>query len=306
MNVDLGILFTRPYWLDEWHAVLVANRPSVMGVWSDLRQGADFAPPLLHFVLWLVRVVSGGVLAPAVGRSVMLAFTLGALVFTYLVLRRRFDRAPSMAAALALATHGIVVAYAFEVRFYAPWLFFAAMLAWALSIDAAHDRSRRRAVWIAVASAGLCTTHWFGIVTWFLACCGVALALRRNRARAVQLIRPTLAGVVAFVLVLPLFLGQRASVQEKGWVEELSWDQFRELGLSYWGSWLVLLALAGIAVAMVIGRTRQPTRDSARRTVEDPSIAALLALAFMPVVLTIVSTVQPAMLSRYAITAALA
>lgn len=307
MSDGLGLLFTRNYWLDEWHALLVANRPSPAQVIADLQGGSDFAPPFLHLTLWLLRVVTGGgELEPWIARSFTLLCVVAAVTFTFAMLRRRFDRSAAFVGALAVASHAMVVSYAFEVRFYAPWLMFAAMFAWSLGLAS----RRARVIAGAVAAIGLCTSHWFGVVSLGLMCLGTLLSHPERsegsalRAR-INRIAPALVGIVALVACSPLLIGQRSSVSERSWIEELSWSQFAHLADTFWLALIPLLSLAIIAIAMVGSRGRS-SRSQAASLVNDPSLAALLALAAMPVALVILSLLQPVMLDRYALTSLLA
>ena len=45
-------LFGRTPWLDEYHTLLIANRPSIGAIFSDLAQGSDANTPLLFLLLW--------------------------------------------------------------------------------------------------------------------------------------------------------------------------------------------------------------------------------------------------------------
>src|SRR5690349_433670 len=108
MRNDLGILFTRPFWLDEWHTILVARRDSITQVISDLYRGSDFGPPFTHIVAWAYGKVFG--LTPVSLRLLSLAFVVAGLVFLFFALRRRFDTMPSLAGVLAVASHQLVVA----------------------------------------------------------------------------------------------------------------------------------------------------------------------------------------------------
>jgi hypothetical protein len=304
MRPDLTLLFDRPFWLDEWHAVLPASRPTLTAVIGDLQRGSDFAPPLLHVSLWLLRVLAGGTLTPTLARSFSAACVFGAVVLVFLALRRRFDLAPSLAGALACATHGIVVAYAFEARFYAPWLLCAAAFAWSLSIDGDAARSRRRDVAIAVSSIGLCTAHWFGSVTLGLMCIGALVALRHDWRAAVRRMLPAVAGGLALAACLPLLIGQRSAIVEKSWIETMSWYQFSSLIGVYWGSLVVLVAVLVIALAAL--RARDRLRALTTPALRDPSAAALLATAAMPLMLVVLSLLQPVLIGRYALTSVLA
>ena len=314
MRPDLLSLFSRNYWLDEWHTMLVANRPRLAQVIGDLHNGSDFAPPFLHLSLWTLRVLTGGgKLEPWIARAFALACTIAAVWLVFATLRRRFDRRASLAGALAVGTHAMVISYAFEARFYAPWLMFAALFAWSLGAG----NARRRVILGSIAAIGLCTTHWFGVVTLGLMCAGAFLChpqrpasnpeRSEGSAPAARLMRiaPALAGVVALLVCIPLLLGQRASVQERSWIQELSWTQFARLADTFWLGLVPVLALAIIGLAWVAAR-RRPSPFAPAVLTQDASMAALLALAAMPIALAVLSLLQPVMLDRYAVTALLA
>lgn len=314
MNSGLALLFTRPYWLDEWHTMLVANRLSALQVIGDLYNGSDFAPPFTHLSFWLLRAITGGGdLEPWIARTFTLLCTVAAVYFTFAILRRRFDRAASIAGMLAVATHAMVISYAFEARFYAPWLLFAAMFAWSLGLDTARGR------WVAgsIAAVGLCTTHWFGVVTLGLMCLGAFLCRPASDhpglAGRISRIAPALTGIVALLACIPLLLGQRASVTERSWVQELSWSQFAHLANTFWLDTVPFIAAAVIAAMWIGEKVRVSRRQAAEGRPRsfaagrhDPSIAALIALGAMPIALAVLSLLQPVMLDRYAITALLA
>src|SRR5438270_6357593 len=112
-----AVLWTRPLWLDEICCTLypVSNAATPLDVIRNIVQRQDYAPPLLHLIVWSVGRVTGGI-TPIVLRSISLGCVSLALLFVYFTLRRRFDRAPSVAGALAVATHSLVLTHAFEGR----------------------------------------------------------------------------------------------------------------------------------------------------------------------------------------------
>src|SRR5207253_5898908 len=111
-----GVLWTRPLWLDEICCTVypVSNAATPLDVVRNIVvQREDYAPPLLHLIVWSVGRVAGG-FTPVVLRSISLTCVSLALLFVYLTLRRRFDRAPSAAGTIALASHALVLTHAFE------------------------------------------------------------------------------------------------------------------------------------------------------------------------------------------------
>ena len=299
-----GILFTRPLWLDEIHTLLVAGRQDMQTSMRGLAAGADFNPPTLYLLYRGVGRLTGG-LSESVLRTVGVAAVVGAITVVYWLLRDEFDRWASSVGALAVWAQSIVVAEAFDARFYGPWLLGAALLSLAV-------RNRvGRATWInaaglATASVFLCTIHYFGIISW-LAVMLVAVWFGRAALvrTAVRLI-PGLAGPVALALCAPFYVGQRAALSTATWIPDLSV-----------GSALFLVGLALITPPIVVAAigwaaTRVLQRGSQTAVVQGPAAsltlgpALLVGQALVPVALAVFSlAVQPAMQPRYSIAAAL-
>src|SRR5437764_807750 len=214
-----GVLWTRPLWLDEICCTVypVSNAATPVDVVRNIVHREDYAPPLLHLIYWSAGRVAGG-LTPVVLRSVSLACVSLALLLVYLTLRRRFDRAPSAAGAIAVATHALVVTHAFEGRFYGPWLLFAAGFAWSLSGLAA------RRVTQALFSIFLVTIHWFGVLSLGLMVGGAMATRGRDWRSGLRIVAPSAAGFIALIVCAPMAIAQRSAATGAGalWVPELS------------------------------------------------------------------------------------
>lgn len=316
MRTDLWVLFSRPFWLDEWHTVFVARRESIRQVIADLHNGSDFGPPFSHLLAWVYGKVFG--LTPVSLRLLSLTFVVAGLVLLYFALRRRFDTMPSMAGVLAVASHQLVLSQALEWRFYAPWIAFACGFAWALSVDDDKPVSTRRDVAIALTSIGMVTSHWFGIITLGLMSAAAFIVLChpersegsarwfRNWKYALRRTLPAAAGVFAFAVCLPLMLGQRASVVEKSWMPDFTVDQLRVMLRMFWLTFVPAVGLLMALMALLLPARREPVRRGWLPALRAPAIAAMLSLLSLPLILAVISAKQPAMLPRYAITLLLA
>ena len=299
-----GILFTRPLWLDEIHTLLVAGRQDTLTSMRGLAAGADFNPPTLYLLYRGVGRLSGG-LSESVLRAVAVASVVGAICLVYSVLRDQFDRWASAVGALAVWAQSIVVAEAFDARFYGPWLLGAALLSLAVR------KSVGRPTWIngtalAAVSVFVCTIHYFGVLSWLSAMLVAAWYGRAAFARTVGRLAPALAGPVALALCAPFYIGQRAALTTATWIPDL--------GV---GSALFLVGLALITPPVVVavigwGASRFLLRRSPS-AVADRSVhrlglgpALLVSQALVPVALLVFSlAMQPAMQPRYSIAAAL-
>ena len=301
-----GILFHRPLWVDEWFTVLVARERSPADVLSHLRHGADGGASLYHLLVWGVHAVTGSV-TPVALRALSLVCVWGALWFCYAILRRRFGPDASIVGTLAIGAHGLVVAHAFEGRFYGLWLLCAACFAWSIPTGARPSRARQ--VMLGISSVLLVTSHWYGIFTLGLMCAAAVLVDPRRWRDAFRGFAPALAGIAAAVAILPLAAGQRNAVTVDTWIPEFAVGQLSALSATFWSARVPLAAVVVIVAAWILDRSRRarPKRTDSLVALADPGIAALLSLAAMPLVLTALSLAgQPSMLSRYAIPAVLA
>ncbi len=274
-------------------------------VLADLRAGSDFAPPLLHFIVWLMHRAFGTV-TPAIAHTFSFLCVVGGLVFVYLTLRRRFDRLPSLIGPLAILSHRLVVRHAFELRFYAPMLLFCGALAWLLSLDADRPVSRRRDIAIAFTAVLLCTVHWFGVLSLGLLAAGAVASFGSRWKEGLRRVAPASAGIVALLACLPLFLGQRASITEPTWIPDLNMVQVTLMANLVWFAATPLVATAVLLVGYLRRSTRAARGAAIGSALRDPGFAGLLALTLMPVLLVVISIRQPSMIPRYTITALLA
>jgi hypothetical protein len=297
-----AVLWTRPLWFDELCCVsyVVGDAGSPAEVVRRVAGSWDYAPPLLHLLIWPVAKLAGAGVTPELLRSVSLAAVLGALFFVYANLRRIFAAFPSAAGTLAVAGHSLVIAHAFEGRFYGPWLLLAAGYVWSLGVAAA----RRRAVAQAVFSVLLVGIHWFAVLSLGLMLAGALMALRGPLPVRLRYLAPSAAGIVAFVALLPMAMSQRSQAVGYLWLPALNGAQVLEMSKLFW-----LAAVPLSALVVLVGRhiRRAPPEPRVRTALREPATAAMVSLALMPVALMVLSAmVQPSMLDRYGIVAALA
>lgn len=321
------VLFTRPFWVDEWLAVFVANRSSPFAVVGDLSAGADGGSPLLHLSLWTLRTL-GVDLDPWIVRALSLSTVLLALVVVFTVLRRRFPFGAATAGALAVGAHQLVVWHSYDGRFYGPWLLCAALVALGLGTrqdasraarsddgvadaqgGAARTRAPGGAAPLAIAAFVLCGIHPYGILSLGLLLSGSVAAYGGQWRQGVRDAAPALAGVLAVVLLVPIALGQRDAYSVPTWLADFTPRQLASLNREFWGGGIPLLGAGLLTMSAVVRAVRGETQSLslARAVVRDAGVLALLALALMPMVLATISVLgQPSMLQRYAIVTALA
>lgn len=304
--VGAGALWTRPLWMDELCTVFVSSHASLREVIANIAAGGDWAPPALHVIVWSARRLAG-TLSPILLRSISLACVSLALLALYATLRRRVGTVASAIGVLAFAGHPLVIAHAFEARPYGPWLLFSAAYAWSLGLDAGAP-SRRRDVWQAVLSVLLTTVHWFGVLSLGLMAAAAFVTKGRGFRAGARLVAPSVAGLVALAVCVPMVFTQRAAASGLLWVKELHWAQISAMLRLYWAGIPVILALILVWRDGLRPDGLWPAMRARMKSVfSDPAYAALLSLALMPVVLIVVSVVvQPSMVDRYGIVSVLA
>lgn len=305
---DGAILFTRPFWVDEWLTVLVTSRANPLGMLPDLAKGADGGTGLFHLVVWVVRRLGGGA-HPILLRAMSLACVLGALLLTYALLRRRVGRDAAIVGILAVGSHPLVVAHSYEARFYGPWLLCAAFYGVALgrSIETPSARTR---IEQGIAAALLCGVHFYGVISFCLMIAGVLVSRSTDRRATLRLLRPSLAGLAVVLAIIPLAIGMKRAYTVPTWIPEFELGQLLAMGRVFW---FVAVPIVFVIAGLLAWMARRGSNKAgsplgvARSVLSDPGLAAIAALAAMPLALAVVSLAgQPSMLSRYAIAAALA
>ena len=298
------LLFSRPFWLDEFHTVFVANAPNLPKLLQDLAQGADFNPPVLPVLLHAVGRLTGE-LTPTVVRTVSFVCTWLGLLLVYAAVRPHRERLVALGASLLLWTSPLTVSQAFQGRFYAPWLLLT--IAYALTLFGRSDAppSRWRTVGIAVFAVLLCNIHYFGIVSWGLLAVGLLPWVTRTTG-AFRRVLPSLAGPISLAAVVPMYAGQRAVLGTMTWVLPLSSGQVYEL-LTYLVAWPSVLGLMLLYV-LVAGRTGGRTDPSKSAVPRWSSIemALFLLMGLVAFLVVFSALAQPVTVTRYAMPALLA
>ena len=296
-------MVTKPFWLDEVATWLVAGTQSLPESIRALAAGVDSNPPTAHFLYRLAALVAGG-LSPIAARVVTVACVVGALTTVYLLLRDRFSPWPAAIGAMAVWAQQVVMHAAFDARFYGPLLFASGCMLLVLLRTVRREPTGISAVSLALVSAVLCTTHYFGILTWGIAIGTVVLFVRGSRAATIRRLVPSLAGPLALAACAPLYLAQRASITIPTWMPDLTALGAVRLLAIFFLTLPVAIALGCWALIVVRARL---TGGRAERVVDWPltrgvALGPLLLLtqAAVPFVLVAFSIlVQPATELRY-------
>ncbi len=302
-------LLSKPLWLDEYHTYLLATRQGLSDSLRSLAMGADFNPPALHLLYRALDAIGGG-LTPFSMRFVSFLCVWLALTFALAIVRRHLATSAAFGAACALWAHPLAITYAFDARFYGPWLLLSVLLVWATGVDRAAAVSRRRDIAVAVSAVGVCTIHYFGVFVWAILAVAVVVSSLRDRKTAAAILRsvaPMLCGPLALLACVPFYLGQRRALSTATWVAPVSMEQLVAFLADYfWWMGLFVPLVVWTIVRLVQQRKGQRT-VVARLSTWDRDLQALVALAAVPLILVVFSVaVQPSLVRRYAIPGLLA
>jgi hypothetical protein len=300
VSQDGAVLFTRPLWLDEVHTILVTQSDTPAEMIRHIGAGAEHNPPAMHFLLWLIGAITSG-LSPTILRGYAFVTVWATAGLVYVLLRRHFERLPAFAGALLVVSHPLLLRHTFDGRMYA--LFLLATCAFAYAVHCTARSGRWRQIWlIASAAVLLCLTHYYGIFVWLLLLLPAAVSGSREARKRLL---PALLGPGALAACTPLYWGQRQAIGGRTWVEPVSATQIAEVVLELLPPPVVLVTLATfVAIGLVTMKTR---RTATIVKLGGGVSGALLSLALLPVLLLLVSVlVQPTMVARYALPAALA
>jgi hypothetical protein len=292
-------MVTRPLWLDEIHTYLVVGQPLSEGMRS-LAAGADFNPPAVFFLYRLAVLVTGDLTA-VTARLVAWGCVIAALSGVYLLLRDQFSRWAAAVGAMSVWAQQVVMHAAFEARFYGPLLLSATWFLLALRRTARCVPTLASAAWLSVASIALCTTHYFGVLSWGI---GVGAALvftaSPHRGTLVRRLLPAIAGPVALAACIPFYFGQRASLTVPTWMSDVSVGAATKLLAVFLLTLPVAIALACWVLTQVLEWRKGVRRAAPSGQGLALGPALLLAQVAVPFVLVLFSLlILPATELRY-------
>lgn len=212
LTLPLNVIISHPPDLTSLHGA-----PSAWKIWTSL--DLDNHPPLYFLLLRLTRDCLGD--AEWAVRLPSAIFSLLALLFFYLIVRRQLEPYPALAATLLLAMAGSQITLAQEARPYAMLLALSLICGWLVvrltpAFHTPGEESKKvQPAWpvfflclFAVASL---LTHYFAAPILLSLFIYAAIRLRR-RARVTALLSIAIAAIIFALIWGPFFLRQLRSV----------------------------------------------------------------------------------------------
>jgi hypothetical protein len=306
MGLELGVsdsfwLFERHFWLDEIYTHTLVADPSLGHAVRALAGGVETHPPGYYLALRLYTWLVGSSDEIALRMFAFLSILM-ALTALYATLRLTFAVGPCLAAVVVLSSHPQVVFHAFEARFYGPLLAAVSWFAYLLARSRQGKPSAIRELFLALCAIGICSVHYFGILSLLLIWSAELTMQRRlNGLRRVHWVAVG-CGLLTVASSCLFLLGQRQALSVATWVETPS----AQAVTSFLDQVLFVRQLAAVALiawlAKLVGST-SPDGGLEHATGDLSLQAGLSALFAVPLLLVLFSyAVQSALVPRYAVT----
>lgn len=303
-SIQLSFISKSSIWHDEGYSLLLA--PQTI---ADIitRTARDVHPPLyyikLHF--WLELLGNSEVAA----RSFSVVCILGAIVFTFLIIRRLFGSASARTAAVFLAVAPFLIRYGQEARMYAMVALLVCLASYLLVL--ALDRQNSKWLYLyALIMALAFYTHYYAVfmvpVHWLYVASRTRWRNHNGKQKKLDMLNANwwLANILIVILFapwLPVAYAQFTRVQGGFWIPPVDIDTlpatFGQLiyftSLNSLATWLKLGILGSgiLLVGVTLWRNRQ-----------DKSSLLLLITwaAFTPLFIYVLSLIsRPIYIDRY-------
>lgn len=305
-------LLMRQMWMDEVHSWLLVTDGDTVHALQALADGADFNPPAWFLVTRSVLALAGVEAVTEIQlRCLSLAWMLCTTAGLYVLLSRHCDALTCCAAILFTVSQPLLIHQSTEIRFYGFW---CAAVVWLWNVivwapQKLHSRSLRL-VLITVLSALVTTAHYFGILSLLLVSSPVAVRTLRTRPRtrdAMTLTAGTV-GTAAGLLVCAVFLvGQKAALTRPTWISPTTLHDSGLFLMAMVPEKQLLWVVPALLIGMIASLQRSPDRSLGKLLIRIPEsfrgeLGAATVLLAMPLLIVLVAwTVQPALVTRYAI-----
>ena len=279
----------RSFWLDEATTYYVSDLS-----WSRLLEifagaGQGWHPPTYLILLRLWRILGDG---EVFLRSFSLLFAVLSVPALFVTARHLVSPWTAAVSALLLAGNGFFIYYAQEARTYALTMFLAIVSYGLLLRALEREDARRWIAWAAVATLGLYSHLYFGLIILAQA---LTLILPGLRPRSLK--RPLVGFGAVAVLSLPMLAVSLSAATDGAlsWVKAVEWSTLPNALRALAGGTDVAFVAYGLAVEVAL--------YTMFRRKSWPTWGPLLLLwSFLPIaMLFAVSWVRPTFVVRYLI-----
>jgi hypothetical protein len=266
----------KPFWHDEIYTILEAELP-VATLWRALQDGVDLQPPLNALLTRGIHLIVG--VGPIVTRLPAIAGFLLAVIFTFIIVRRRTNGLIATSAVLLLCTT-TAWGYATDARGYGLTFgaFAIAMFAWTEAAAGRHPT--RNWILLAVSLAAGIWAHYYFVLAWLPI--GVGEITRQVRLKRFMP-QAWLAMAAAVLLTAPLWpLVSAASAQRGSFWAVPTWNvssTYRHITGSLF-SYKAMIVILGVLAAVEIARRARAWRWP--RVIAGHEIAAAVGCLAIP------------------------
>ena len=153
-------------------------------------------------------------------------------------------------------------------------------------------------------AAIITTTHYFGVLTLGLICGGALLTPDLTQGRIRIILLTALTGGVCLVGCLPFLIVQRSAFSQATWISPATMAD----SIGFLTALFPLLPVIVCGIAFVLWAALNKSQDSFQNSLihDARQFASCMLLSLMPLVIVLVSwTIQPALVTRYAVTGVL-
>lgn len=286
------LYFTQSIWRDEAFSILVAQKPL-----SFILQNLTFEPPVYYLLLhYWIRVF--GMNEIAVRSLSLLGFTLATVVVIHWSEKLFRKHWLSWVTPILFFTNPMLIYYAFEIRTYGWYIFFAT-----LSLMA-YSQSKWR-LWVAATILGFYTHTYFLFLFTALVLHWLVLHRAKLKKPLGLLREPMIAScllIASAMLPWLIRVAKEASALKQSWYFPVNWNLVRSvLGNMYLGyegtPWHLWGFTANLSLFLIVVFFLAvfKKRNRARNTI-------FLFTVFIPLTIVIgVSFIKPLFVNRYLI-----
>ena len=304
-SVGGGYLMQRQMWMDEIHSWLLIQDNSTPRSLQALADGVDYNPPTYILLARQLRYLPGGITERSL-RCLSLSLMLLAVLGVFTLVRRRYQMLICIAAVLLMSSSVHLIHQSTEMRFYPLWLAACAWLCVALDVAGLQKAWQfRLSNTVALLMAAIITTtHYFGILTLGLICGGALLVPNLSKGRIRMILLTALTGGICLVGCLPFLIVQRSALSQATWVSPATVAD----SLGFLTALFPLLPVIVCGIAFVLSAAVNKSQDAVQSSfIHDArQLAPCMFLSLMPLVIVLLSwTIQPALVTRYAVTGVL-